>query len=217
MSWQLRRPSASWTASHWPFVVDGRLRGRDRFYLALPNLVRRAGRQCRWCVFDEFCAGSPAFDAALPRSAEDDEGNASGAIGRLHGVESVVPINKGTGRRGLALCIWIKDADRAAPCMPTLRLGSGPCVRRLSYECGSHRSRSLSRRTRHPPPHHLFERRFTAPPPQRPVRGRQQTRGIPISPRGPTCSHHSRHAARAHALCQCDETSGVCERGRERG
>ncbi len=150
---------------------------------------------------------------AAPRSGVVAAINTSGAIGRLHGVESVAPINKGTGRRGLALCIWIKDADRAAPCMSTLRLGSGPCVRRLSYECGAHRSRSLSRRTRHPPPHHLFERRFTAPPPQRPVRGRQQTGGIPISPRGPTCSHHSGLAARAHALCQRDETSGVCERG----
>jgi hypothetical protein len=53
-----------------------------------------------------------------------------------------------------------------------------------------------------------FERRFTAPPPQRPTRGRQKTRGIPISPRGPTCSHHSRLAARAHALCQRGEMRG---------
>jgi hypothetical protein len=33
-------------------------------------------------------------------------------------------------------CKWIRDADHAALCMPTLRLGSGPYVRRLSYECG---------------------------------------------------------------------------------
>lgn len=209
MSWQLRRPSTSWTASHWPFVVDGRLRGRDDFIWHCPiSFVEPGGNA------DDVSSTSLALD---PRPSRMTKGNASCATGRLHGVESVAPINKGTGRRGLALCIWIKDADRAAPCMSTLRLGSGPCVRRLSYECKSQRSRSLSRRTRHPPPHHLFERRFTAPPPQRPARGKQKTRGIPISPRGPTCSHHSGLAARAHALCQRDETSGVCERGRERG
>lgn len=44
-----------------------------------------------------------------------------------------------------------------------------------------------------------FERRFTAPPPQRPTRGRQRTRGIPILPRGPTCS--SPHMSRGTSSC----------------
>ena len=106
-----------------------------------------------------------------------------------------------TGRRGLAFfgrCgMRTSAAPRHANSPPRLR----PIVRRLSYElriASVTLARSLSRRTRHPPPHTQIREGVSPrrPPSKRLSRGRQRTPGIPISPGDPACSqstHGSRH------------------------
>jgi hypothetical protein len=171
--------------------------------------------------------------SASGRLADTRVGCANAHGGRLREAESPCATDKGRG--GAASLFADGFGMRPSPprATPTLRLGPGPYVRRLSYELRIAYQRSLSRRTRHPPPHLLSSGRFTAPALRRELsRGRQRTPGLPISPGDPACSHP--HTARGTSSClskrgemECSMRraahagisfeSGDCSEGKARG
>jgi len=120
------------------------------------------------------------------------------AIGRLRGAESV----QRNQRDGAA---WPRSLQMDWGCGPmpprACQLSaSAPALTSGASRMSADRPKAIPEPSNPPSaPASPFERRFTAPPPQRPVRGRQRTRGIPISPRGPTCSQP--HMSRGTSSC----------------
>jgi hypothetical protein len=116
----------------------------SRFFRYLPNSVVPA--QARICPGPQLTDTSmlgriPAFAGMTLKgataNAHGGQRNRASATGRLREAESVALIIKGRGDVASLCAIGLGMRTNAAPCMPTLRLGPGPYVRHLSYECGS--------------------------------------------------------------------------------
>lgn len=100
---------------------------------------------------------------ATPLRGAGRKARCSSATGRLCGAESVAQMKEGRGgvasRFSRRCGMRTNAAPRHANSPPRLR----PIVRRLSYElriASVTLARSLSRRTRHPPPHTQLEKAF---------------------------------------------------------
>jgi hypothetical protein len=152
----------------------------------------------------QFCAEAPNGSQARRSRIMKERARASGWLRRKHdwpasrgGVGSANQRRDGaTWPRSLQMD-W--DADQLPPRACQLS-ASAPALTSGASRMSADRPKAIPEPSNPPSaPASPFERRFTAPPPQRPARGRQRTRGIPISPRGPTCSQP--HMSRGTSSC----------------
>ena len=149
------------------------------------------------CLRRRRPAKARACTAAGSRNASRRaQSNTSSASGRLWGAESRRNQKDGAAwPRSLQLDLGC-SLRRPATCQLAVH-GSGPYVR-AARQAGDRDKRSMHRRPRHSPAHLQFRAgvspRLTSD--RCAPRGRQKIPGIPISPRGPACSHpltSSRH------------------------
>ena len=128
-------------------------------------------------------------------------------------------IKERTGPRDLALCSWIWGCGHRRPATCQLAVhDSGPYVR-AARQAADRDKRSMNRRPRHSPAHLQFRAgvspRLTSD--RCAPRGRQKIPGIPISPRGPACSHHSRVRGTSSCLSSVARWRGVWGVRKKRG